>query len=350
MQIHSSRPATELSATAQASHASASAGLQPGSPETFAHFHPQAAGPLVPLNSGEDVFFDAPSSFSPIDPDTLPSPEDVQAQHRSLRTLLPDLMASLASLRDVTTQYVKNKAKEMMDVSTGATANIEAKRQIAEQHGCQLVHPFHQSKFLFDKTVDDRQFAGDYGRAGGDGHACFGLSANWCQSRAQGQSDQAFFDKLANHREDALLPRVLGFQHLEQQRYTEKIQNVGPMLRDTLPKLGMTLGSVTGGARAAHYRLKPNAIDQALKNVLKPGTDQTFLLFSESHAMALHQDSQDRLHFFDPLFGVVQADNRQQLSSFLIDVFKRDAHNHWQGDDRHLQLAEAVTGPAFHLR
>lgn len=349
MHIQHSSAAAEVTGT-EAGQTSSPAGIRPGSPETFAHLQPRASGPLVPLDSGEDVFFDAHASFPPIDAVTQPSHEEVQAQHRSLRTVLPELMTSLASLRDDATQYIKTKVKEMADSGMGGTANIEAKRQIAEEHGCQLVQPFHQSKFLFDKTIDDRAFAADYSRAGGSGHACFGLSTNWCQSRAKGQSDEAFFDKLANPREDALLPRVLGFQHLEQQPYTDKIENAGPMLRDTLPKLGMMLGKTPDGAQDAHYRLKPEAIDQQLKGVLKPGTDQTFLLLSESHAMALHQDRNNHLHFFDPLFGVVQADSREKMSSFLSDVFKRDARNHWRGADHHLQFSEVVPGPAFHLR
>ncbi|EJM64378.1 cysteine protease domain, YopT-type [Pseudomonas sp. GM50] len=350
MQIHHLGDSAGITVAAEQGQTSSSAGVQPGSPEAFAHFHPHTAGALVPLGGGEDVFFDAHSSFSSVDAADLPSHEEADAQHRSLRTLLPDLMTSLASLRDGATHYIKTKTKEMADNSMGGTANIEAKRQIAEEHGCHLASPFHQSKFLFEKTVDDSEFAADYSRAGGGGHGCFGLSVNWCQSRAKGQSDEVFFDKLANYREDALLPRVLGFQHIEQQPYRDKIRNAGPMLLDTLPKLGMTLGKAPDGVRPAHYGMRMDAIDHELKSVLKPGTNQTFLLLSESHAMALHQDSQNRLHFFDPLFGVVQSDNRENMSSFLCDVFKRDAGNHWRGENRSLQLSEVVPGPAFHLR
>lgn len=351
MQTHNLAASTGVNAPAEQGEASSSAELRPGSPGAFAHFQPQATGALVPLGSGEEVFFDARSSFSSVDAADLPSHEEVQAQHRSLRTLLPDLMESLASLRDSASQYIKTKAKEMADNGVGATANIEAKRQIAEEHGCRLTYPFHQSKFLFDKTIDDRAFAADYGRVGGQGHGCFGLSANWCQSRAKGQSNEVFFDKLANHREDALLPRVLGFQHIEQQPYTDKIRNAGPMLRDTLPKLGMTLGKAPDGVRDAHYHgVQLENLDRDLKLMLKPGQNQTLLLFSQYHAMALHQDSQNRLHFFDPLFGVVQADSREHMTSFLSDVFERDARNHWPGEARRLQISDVVPGPAFHLR
>lgn len=343
--------ATSSAAISAHHQGTSSPSLRPGSADAFTHFRPHAQGPMVHLDSAEDIFFDARSSFSSVDTADLPSHEEVEAQHRSLRTLLPDLMASLASLRDGAAHYIKTKAKEMADNSVGATTNIEAKRQIAEEHGCHLTYPFHQSKFLFDKTIDDREFAADYGRVGGQGHACFGLSTNWCQSRAKGLSDEVFFDKLANHRHDALLPRVLGFQHIEQQAYRDKIRNAGPMLRDTLPKLGMTLGKAPDGVQDAHYHgVQLENLDRDLKLVLKPGQNQTFLLLSEHHAMALHQDSQNRLHFFDPLFGVVQADSRENLTGFLSEVFERDARNHWQGGSRRLQLSELVPGPAFQLR
>lgn len=52
------------------------------------------------------------------------------SKHRSLRTLLPELMESLASLRDGATRYLKTKTKEMADSSMGFTANIEAKRRL----------------------------------------------------------------------------------------------------------------------------------------------------------------------------------------------------------------------------
>lgn len=351
MQTHNLAASTGVTAPVEQGEASSSAGLRPGSPGAFAHFQPQATGALVPLGSGEEVFFDARSSFSSVDAADLPSHEEVQAQHRSLRTLLPDLMESLASLRDSASQYIKTKVKEMADNSVGATANIEAKRQIAEEHGCHLAHPFNQNKFIFEKTIDDLEFWADYGRLGGDGHGCFGLSANWCQSRAKGQSDEVFFGKLANHHEDALLARVLGFQQIEQQPYRDKIQNAGPMLRDTLPKLGMTLGKAPDGVRDAHYHgVQLENLDRDLKLMLKPGQNQTFLLFSECHAMALHQDSQNRLHFFDPLFGVVQADSREHMTNFLSDVFERDARAHWSGDGRRLQISDVVPGPTLHFR
>jgi YopT-type cysteine protease-like protein len=306
---------------------------------------------MVRLDGAEDIFFDARSSFSSVDPSDLPTPEEAEAQHRSLRTLLPDLMNSLASLRDNAVQQFKTKVKDMADQGMNATANIESKRQLAEEHGCTLTSPFHQNKFFFDKTIDDREFAADYGRLGGMGHGCFCLSANWCQSRAKGQSDEAFFEKLANHREDALLARTLGFQHVEQQPYRDKIRNAGPMLLDILPKLGMTLGKTPNGLRPAHYYgMSLHTLANELKGVLKPGQNQTFLLLSESHAMALHQDSENRLHFFDPLFGVVQANSLEHMTNFLTDVFNRDARNHWRGNEHRFQLSEVVPGPAFHLK
>lgn len=351
MQTQQLGATTGVAVAAEQGEASSSAGLRPGSPDTFAHFHPQAAGPLVPLSGNEDAFFDARSSFSSVEASDLPNHDEVEAQHRSLRALLPDLMSSLASLRDGAADYLKAKAKQMADHSTGASANIEAKRQLAEEHGCQLVFPFHQTKFIFDKTIEDGEFRGDYGRAGGSGHACFGLSTNWCQSRAKGQTDEAFFDKLTNHREDALLARVLGFQHVEQQAFTDKIRNAGPMLRETLPKLGMALAKGPDGNRDAHYHgVMLQHLDRDLSLVLKPGQNQTFLLLSQHHAMALHQDEQSRLHFFDPLFGVVQADTRQQMTAFLGEAFERDARTHWSDGSRRLQLSELQPGPAFHLR
>jgi hypothetical protein len=69
------------------------------------HFRPHAQGPMVHLDSAEDIVFDARSSFSSVDAADLPSHAEVEAQHRSLRTLLPDLMESLASLRDSASQY-----------------------------------------------------------------------------------------------------------------------------------------------------------------------------------------------------------------------------------------------------
>lgn len=324
--------------------------LRPGSPDAFTHFQPHAQGPLVRLDSAEDIFFDARSSFSSVDEADMPSPEEVAAQHRSLRTLLPDLMTSLASLRDSAVQQFKTKVKDMADHGMGATANIEAKRQLAEEHGCTLAHPFNQNKFLFDKTIDDREFAADYARLGGDGHCCFGLSANWCQSRAKGESSETFFSQLENHYEHALLPRALSFQHVEQQRFEDKIQNAAPMLLDTLPKLGMALGKAPDGVHDAHFSVGLDTFVNELNRLLKPGQDQIFLLFSESHAMALHQDSENRLHFFDPLYGVVQADTPDNMTDFLDDVFNRDARSHWRGNDRRLQLSEIVPGPAFHTR
>ncbi|PHN54189.1 peptidase C58 [Pseudomonas syringae] len=350
MYIQQSGAQSGVAAKTQHDKASSLSGLAPGSSDAFARFHPEPAGAFVPLEGHEEVFFDARSSFSSVDAADLPSPEQVQPQLHSLRTLLPDLMVSIASLRDGTTQYIKSRIKAMADSSVGATANIEAKRKIAQEHGCQLVHPFHQSKFLFEKTIDDRAFAADYGRAGGDGHACLGLSVNWCQSRAKGQPDEAFFHKLEDYQGDALLPRVMGFQHIEQQAYSNKMQNAAPMLLDTLPKLGMTLGKGLGRAQHAHYAVALENLDRDLKAVLQPGKDQMLLFLSDSHAMALHQDSQGCLHFFDPLIGVVQADSFSNMSHFLADVFKRDVGTHWRGTEQRLQLSEMVPRADFHLR
>lgn len=88
------------SAGISSSHEGASSSsLRPGSPEAFAHFRPHAEGPMVRLDGVEDIVFDEYSAL-PIDGADLPSPEEVEAQHRSLCTLLPDLMGSLALLRD----------------------------------------------------------------------------------------------------------------------------------------------------------------------------------------------------------------------------------------------------------
>lgn len=73
--------------------------LRPGSPEAFAHFRPHAQGPMVRLDGSEDIDFDGHSAL-PLDSADLPPPEEVEAQHRSLCALLPDLMGSLALLRD----------------------------------------------------------------------------------------------------------------------------------------------------------------------------------------------------------------------------------------------------------
>jgi YopT-type cysteine protease-like protein len=143
---------------------------------------------------------------------------------------------------------------------------------------------------------------------------------------------------------------VLGFQQVGQPP-EGKIRNAELMLQNILSKLGMALGKAPDGIHDAHYGVKNlDALDHELKFVLKPGQNQIFLLFSESHAMALHQDSQNRLHFFDPLFGVVQADSREHMTDFLSDVIERDARSHWRGENRRLQLSELVPGPAFHLR
>lgn len=302
------------------------------------------------MEGHEEVFFDAHSSFSPVESAEQPGPEAVNAQLHALQTLLPDLMTSIASLRDSAVQYVKTSVKQAADGSMGSTANIEAKRRIAQEHGCHLSHPFNQNKFLFEKTIDDRPFAADYSRAGGEGHACFGLAVNWCQSRAKNQPDELFFEKLANYRDDALLPRVLAFQHVEQQAYPGKIENAKPMLLGTLPKLGMTLDKGRGTAQHGHYGIKLADLGRDLKTLSQPVKARTFLLLSESHAMALHQDSQGGMHFFDPLFGVVQADNCEKMSSFLADVFKRDTRSHWKGADHRLQISEVVPGADFRFR
>lgn len=54
--------------------------------------------------------------------------------------------------------------------------------------------------------------------------------------------------------------------------------------------------------------------------------------------------------FFDPLFGVVQADSFSNMSHFLADVFKRDVGTHWRGTEQRLQLSEMVPRADFHLR
>ncbi|RMN27588.1 Type III effector HopN1 [Pseudomonas coronafaciens pv. zizaniae] len=241
-------------------------------------------------------------------------------------------------------------AKQMVDNGAGATANIEAKKTLAQEHDCRLAYPFHQRIFLFDKTIDDREFHADYARAGGHGDACLGLSMNWCQSRAKGQSDEIFFHKLADYRGDALLPRVLGFQHIEQRAFKDKTDNAERMLRETLPKLGMTLERSPGSAPPAHRAVMLNDLAPYLNAVLQPGKNQTLLLLSEHHAMALHQDTQGSLHFFDPLFGVVQADSIERLSRFLSDVFNRDAGSYWSKADRRLQISQVGAGPDFQLR
>ncbi|PPC77533.1 hypothetical protein C4K68_10045 [Pokkaliibacter plantistimulans] len=289
--------------------------LQAGKAGRFEHFQPRTHQTFAGGNAA------AGSS-------TLPSPPEqaLSQASSSSSSWLSRIGARVASVA----KQVASSTAESLDPSLAAERHLQATAELATKHGCQLSHPFHQSSYLSDKLwAHDFEFSKSLGlhesRLDKENlsYACLGLSATWVQSQIMGQPSETYFKRLDNHRQDPTMKNVLLIQHREQQKYPGITKDARPMLKELLPKLGLKPGS-NGDGRLLHNFMHLSELDVIRDHALLPGHKQSFLLLTPYHAIGLHQHASGKVEYFDPEYGVVKADNKQQLFAFLKDVTQRD--------------------------
>ena len=287
--------------------------LQAGNPARFEHFHPRShqvfAGDTAAAGSSTNT--------------------DEQALNQASSSSASWLSRIGARVASVSKQ-VASSAAEALDPALAAERHLQATAELAAKHGCQLSQPFHQSSYLSNKLwAQDFAFSKSLGlpeaRLDKDtlSYACLGLSATWVQSQIMGQPSEAYFKRLDNHRQDPTMKNVLLIQHREQQKYPGKTDDARPMLKELLPKLGLKPGSNSDG-KPLHNFMRLSELDVIRDHVLLPGHKQSFLLLTPCHAIGLHQHASGKMEYFDPEYGLVKADNKQQLFAFLKEVTQRD--------------------------
>ncbi|PXF32161.1 hypothetical protein WH50_06100 [Pokkaliibacter plantistimulans] len=289
--------------------------LHAGTAVRFEHFQPRTHQSFAGGNAA------AGSSTSPLAPEQALS----QASSSS-SSWLSRIGAKVASVA----KQVATSAAESLEPSLAAERHLQATAELATKHGCQLSQPFHQSSYLSDKLwAHDFEFSKSLGlpesRLNKDtlSYACLGLSATWVHSQIVGQPSETYFKRLDNHRQDPTMKNVLLIQHREQQKYPTKTEDARPMLKELLPKMGLKLGSNSDG-KLLHNFMRLSDLDVIRDHALLPGHKQSFLLLTPYHAIGLHQHANGKMEYFDPEYGLIKADNKQQLFAFLKDVTQRD--------------------------